>query len=371
MRALLISGSLPPMKCGVGDYTAHLAEALARCKGMSVAVLTDVQAQPIPANFNFEVFPVARGWRMSDVSRIAMAAKRWRPDVVHIQYPTQGYGRRYLPWLLPTLFRLANVPIVQTWHGYDPQMSRRNILNALLDGGLVTVRPEFKAMMSPWYTWLNRRKHFQFIPNASTIPKVRLTETEKSIVRSSFCGTPKKLIAFFGFAYGERRIELLFQVADPRHHHLVLICDLNPADAYQQMILNLVNREPWAGGVTVTGFLPAEDVGRILATADAVVLPFQNGAGMWNTSIRAALNQGTFVLTTALERHGYDSGENIYYARPDDVADMRDGLQSFIGRRSSSDGEDPRSEWESIAQTHMCLFSKVAGRPIEIADRAK
>jgi glycosyltransferase involved in cell wall biosynthesis len=349
------------MKCGVGDYTAHLAKALGRCKNTSVAVLTDAAAMPLSPDLNFEVFPIARGWKMSDVVPIAIAASRWRPDIMHIQYPTQGYGSKYLPWLLPTLFRLVNVPVVQTWHGYDPRMARRNMLNAALGGGLVAVRPEFKARMSPWYGWLNRRKHFQFIPNASTIPTVRLTEREKSDVRSYFCSSSTNLIVFFGFAYPERRVELLLQIADPGHHHLVLICDLNSADAYQEMILSSIDREPWAGRVSVTGFLPAEEVGRILAAADAVVLPFRNGGGMWNTSIRAAVKQGTFVLTTAREQHGYDSSENIYYARPDDVPDMRDGLQTFIGHRGTNDVEDLASEWEAIAYAHICLFNTVMG----------
>ena len=150
-------------------------------------------------------------------------------------------------------------------------------------------------------------------------------------------------------------------MADPGRHHLVFICDLNSADAYQKTILDLIDREPWEGRVTVTGFLPAEDVGRILAAADAVVLPFGNGGGMWNTSIRAALKQGTFVLTTAREQHGYDSTENVYYARPDDVADMRDGLRTFMGHRRTNDVKEPASEWESIASAHIGLFSKVIG----------
>ena len=42
---------------------------------------------------------------MTDVSRIAKTVRGWSPDLIHIQYPTQGYGQRYLPWLLPTLFQ--------------------------------------------------------------------------------------------------------------------------------------------------------------------------------------------------------------------------------------------------------------------------
>jgi glycosyltransferase involved in cell wall biosynthesis len=361
MRILLISGSLPPMKCGVGDYTAHLAEALGRCENTSVAVLTDVQAKPIPSDFNFEVFPVARGWRMLDAVPIAIAARRWRPDVMHIQYPTQGYGHRYLPWLLPTLFRIASVPIVQSWHEHPEGMGRRNILNAALGGGLIAVRPDYTGMMSARYQWLVRRKQFRFIPGASAIPRVQLSDTEISALRSRFALTSGSLIVFFGFAHPAKRIELLFEIADPARHHLVLICDLSSADAYQDRILNLINCEPWAGRVTVTGFLPSEEVGQILGAADAVILPFQNGGGLWNTSIRAAVAQGTFVLTTSRERHGYDSSENVYYAQPDEVSEMREALRTFVGNRNSETVKDPGCEWDSIASAHISLFNTIKG----------
>jgi len=353
------------MKCGVGDYTAHLANALARCEDTSVAVLTDVAATPIPSDFQFEVFPLARSWRMLDIAAIATAVRRWRPDIMHIQYPTQGYGDGYLPWLLPSLFRVAKVPVVQTWHEYHPErMGRRNILNAALGGGLIAVRPDYKSMMSASYRWLIRRKQFRFIPSASAIPRIQFSDGERAALRSRLSSTSKGLVVFFGFAHPAKRIELLFEIADPDRHRLVLVCDLNSGDAYQESILKSINREPWTGRVTVTGFLPADEVGQILAAADAVVLPFQNGGGLWNTSIRAATAQGTFVLTTSDERHGYDSSENAYYARPDDVPDMREALQTFIGRRSINNNngsvKDLRCEWDSIASAHVSLFKAVA-----------
>jgi glycosyltransferase involved in cell wall biosynthesis len=366
MRILLISGSLPPMKCGVGDYTAHLAKALSRRVDSTVAVLTDVSATPIPSDFDFEVLPVSRGWRMADVVRIASAARRWRPDLVHIQYPTQGYGRRYLPWLLPSLFRVAGVPVVQTWHGYDSRrMSRRFIPNSVLTGGLIVVRPEYIDMMSPLYKWLNRRKHVKFIPNAATIPATKLAEQEKTSLRMRLSPGNSNLVAFFGFAYPDRGVELLFQIADPARHSIVLISDLSSNDAYQASILDYANREPWDGKVTITGYLPAEEVGRILAAADALVLPFRDGGGMWNTSIRAGATQGTFVLTTARERQGYDSGDNVYYARPDDVADMKSALQRFIGRRKNPTIESMNSIWDTIALDHASLYETVASSRVQ------
>lgn len=39
IKVLMICGSFPPMKCGVGDYTSRLAESLAD-NGTEVTVLT-------------------------------------------------------------------------------------------------------------------------------------------------------------------------------------------------------------------------------------------------------------------------------------------------------------------------------------------
>jgi len=347
------------MKCGVGAYTGRLAKELGQQPDTSVAVLTDAAAKPVPPDFDFEVFPIVDGWRMRNFSRIAALARRWRPDLIHIQYPTQGYGRALLPWLLPTLFSVANIPIVQTWHEYHMETVRRNLLNAVLSGGLVVVRPDYKATMPNWYRWLIRRKHFSFIPNASVIPQVRLSATERLAIRSRFASPPIGLVAYFGFAYPPKRVELLFEVADPLEHRLVLISELSPKDDYHKSILDSANQAPWSGKATVTGFLAIEDVGRILAAADAIVLPFRDGGGIWNTSIHAAVKQGTFVLTTSRDQHGYDASSNVYYARPDDVADMSSALREYTGVRRGAIDDDTASEWAAIADAHRVLYTSV------------
>lgn len=365
MRILLISGSLPPMKCGVGDYTAHLANALSRMANTDVAVITDVSATPKPSGFEFEVLPICHGWRVGDIGRIASEVRRWKPDLIHIQYPTQGYGQRYLPWLLPVLFRIALVPVVQTWHGYDSRrMTRRLLPNSLISGGLIVVRPEYLEMMDPLYRWLNRRKHVRFIPNASTIPPTQLSKHERTVARLRFCRPDRRLIVFFGFAYPDRGTDLLFQVASAGQHHLVFISDLSRSDQYHKSILDQAESQPWGGNVTVTGYLPAEEVGQILAAADAVLLPFRDGGGMWNTSIRAAISQGTFVLTTSREQHGYDSIDNAYYASPDDVADMRNALRRYIGTRNDAAAIGRHCNWDSIAQAHVALYQRVTSSHI-------
>ena len=109
---------------------------------------------------------------------------KWRADGVPIlstfSIRPKGYGQRYLPCLLPTLFSLMNFPIVQTWHEYHLERGKRNLLNVILGGGLITVRPNYRETMSNWYRWLIRRKHFGFIPSASAIPRIQLSEEKGS-----------------------------------------------------------------------------------------------------------------------------------------------------------------------------------------------
>ena len=374
MRILLISGSLPPMKCGVGDYTACLADALGKRKDVTVAILSDVAAGIAGHRENVEVFPVVDGWTVLDALKILRKIRSWRPDVVHIQYPTMGYGRHTLPWLLPSLLRLLNVPVVQTCHGYFHTRlthSLRALPNLLIPGEVVVVTPNHEAMMHPWYRWIARHKNFRFIPNASSIPSVNLTARQRADIRARFAPAAEHLIAYFGFAFPRKGIETIFEIADPRSSSIALICDLGsaspahkPFQGYHKLLLDRIHSEPWAGRVTVTGFLPSEEVGRILAAADAAVFPFRDSGGIWNTSIHAAMLQGTFVLTTTREKHGYDPAENVYYALPDDVADMRRALNLYIGRRKTPNAG--YADWDSIADAHIRHYSGVLGGKVNI-----
>jgi glycosyltransferase involved in cell wall biosynthesis len=359
MRVLLVSGSYPPMPCGVGDYTAQLANALGRRGDATAAVLTGIAAEGATGE-GVELFPVVRTWGIAEAPSIVGRIRRWRPDVVHIQYPTRYYRR--IQWVLPLLARIYNGAVVQTWHEYYSSRSWPSILNAALPGGLVVVRPNYREKMPGWYRWLIRRKEFRFIPNASSIPAVRLTEDERAAVRSRVGANGEGLIAYFGFASPAKGIESLFEIADPQRHRIVLICDLSAADAYQATILALANRADWAGKVVVTGFLPPEEAGRLLAAADAAVFPFKDGGGEWNSSIHSASVQGTFVLTTSLERRGYDDGKNIHYATAGDLEGMRQVLRGPMEKRIPAEIESPMAGWNTIADSHMELYRALLGR---------
>lgn len=352
------------MKCGVGDYTAHLAGALAALPGFDVGVLTGTGPRQQPADCAFEVLPIVETWSFGEARRIIGAIRRWKPDLVHMQFPTQGYGSHYLPWTIPAALALLRIPIVQTWHEYYPAGSgRRNLLNALSPGGLVVVRSRYLEQMPGWYRLLISRKHFRLIPNAAALPTVRLSDEQRGAVRERFGAGSRHLVAYFGFVYPAKGVDALFDIADPDQDHLVLVGDLHPETPYHARVLDRSRQEPWNGRPRITGFLDELDAATVLAAADAVVLPFTEGSGLWSTSVPAASKQGVFVLTTSRERRGYDDSENIYYASPDDIEEMRSALRQYRGVRRPARPDSRADEWRRIAEAHAEVYAAVAGAP--------
>ena len=128
------------MRCGVGDYTALLAEALGRHPDLRVGVLTDARAGESRTEQHVQVLPIVHGWGISKFRQVLKMIEDWSPDIVHIQYPTQGYGQGLLPWFLPVLLALKRIPTVQTWHEHFPMGSYRwSLPLAITPGGLIVV----------------------------------------------------------------------------------------------------------------------------------------------------------------------------------------------------------------------------------------
>jgi glycosyltransferase involved in cell wall biosynthesis len=350
------------MRCGVGDYTQRLAETLAGRHSMHVGVLTSRLATAAEPARDFEVFPVVDTWRPREIGTILEVLRRWRPDIVHVQFPTQGYVGRRLPRMLPLIYSLRGYHVVQTWHEPVGTRPLERLLwfavQAPISGGIIVVRPNYEQAMPRWLRWALRGKTRRFIPNASVLPRVQLSQEELASTRARFIGPQRRLVAYFGFLHPAKAVEQLFRIADPGRDHLVIVGELREEDSYHREIVRLGNSAAWRGNVTLTGFLQPEEVARVIAAADAVILPFLLGGGEWNTSIHGAQAQGTFVLSTSTQRHGYSAAENTYFARPSDCEDMRRALTAHGGQKSS--GNDGLAQsWAAIADGHEAVYRQV------------
>ena len=360
MKILLVTGSFPPMHCGVGDYAARLSIELARDPKIQVSVLSSKIDPLPPSEPAIRVLRTVSTWESAVIGEFRRVAHQVRPDLVHVQFPTQGYNTADgLVAIVRETRQRLRLPVVATLHEFIPRgftkPERAILWIALRANKLVAVRPGFHRNM-PWYAKaVIRRSKVEFIANASVIPRAQIDQDERTQIRARLDRDSRKLVTFFGFAYPAKGVDLLFDIADPAQHHLLLICDLSIGDPYHAKLRALAESERWKGSVTLAGFAGTEEVARLLAASDAAVFPYRDGGGPWNSSLHAAMTQDTFVLTTSSARKGYDTETNTYYTAPSDVAEMRRALLQYAGvRRQRGAGEgDP---WQKIAARHKDLY---------------
>jgi len=352
MKILFLTGAYPPLRCGVGDYTSKLVGALEQIPGVVLGVLTSVAAAgALPRSERF--FPVIERWDWSSLSGIGRIIRQFRPDIVHLQYPA-SFGRVLLPNLLPLACKAFGIAVVQTWHEH-PIYSQA--LNALPKDTLVVVESGYPAGYRQPYRFMVRHKRTVTIPIGANIPRVHLAAEDRKSIRTRFNSKESRLIVYFGFAIPLKGIEGLFETADPATDRLVLICELDPENAYQSKVKRLAESEKWQGNCFVTGYLEDSAAASILAAADAAVFPFPDGATARNGSILAARLQGTFVVTTHGHFRGYHAAEHTYYVAPGNQEGIREALDLYAGKRC--DGDPHVADWNDIALRHFKLYENI------------
>lgn len=364
MRVLLVSGSYPPMKCGVGDYTQRLAHALANTEEMEVGVLTSRGAESASPS-SVEVLAQMPSWGVRAALHATRVVLAWKPDLVHIQYPTQGYGRGRLPTALPMIVRLLGTKIVQTWHESTSLRGAASfLLRTSAASKIIVVRPGFREALHPLLRAMLISRAPVFIPNASSIARSALTAEERRLSKQAYLADQQRLIVFFGFVYPFKGVDLLFEIADPSTDRIIVAGDLDRNSDYGRRLLHIAESAPWTGKVAFPGFLTPEQAADLLAVSDAVILPFRRGGGEWNSSIHAAVANGAYVITTSQLRRGFDAEHRIHYSAIDDVADMRHGL-SLAARRKEAGVNSSAAEgdtWQSIAIAHLRLYKDIVAK---------
>lgn len=360
MRVLLVTGSYPPMQCGVGDYTSRLGHALADLPGLEVAILTSTDASAKLSD-KVKVLPVMPDWSLKRLPTAYGAMRTVRPDVVHIQYPTQGYAPTpATESAIPLAARTLGAEVVRTWHEPPHPRSRWFRIQSLAGGALIYTRPTF-----PDYLPADARRALKgrgvLIPIGSNIPASKLSEDRRKTLRAQYLEGKQRLIVFFGFLYPAKGAEMLFKIASPARDRLVFAGARPDADHYRE-VQRLAGAPPWNGSPVFSGYLSDDEVADLMAAADAVVLPFRSGGGIGNGTIHAALLQGTPVITTSEEPKGYDADNHVYWAKIDDVAEMRDALDRWAGsRRKIRLDEDG---WKSIAEAHLTVYRSELGKSL-------
>ncbi|WP_394186711.1 glycosyltransferase [Metabacillus halosaccharovorans] len=358
MKILHISGSFPPIKCGVGDYLQQLLKNMNKIPNVDVHLITSNECKDMKLE-GVNIYPIIKKWNFSSLNTIVKKVKEINPDVVHIQYPTVNYKNYVAPSFLPLLIRLIGVrKVVQTWH--EP-LSKKGIIrylpNILIRTKIINVENSYQKKIPRIFSFLLKRKSTKYIPIGSNIPKTNLLENELAEIRNQLVGENQKnknIITYFGFIHPHKGVEDLFEAADPLKDIIILICDLNPNNNYHNEIVSLTNSHKWKGSVIVTGFLSDKTVADYLALSDMAIFPFRTGVSERNGSVLAARMQGTFVITTSTNRSEHNNvHDNLLYCEPNNIEALKKAIDLYRYKKIELSNNNRYLSWEDIASEHI------------------
>jgi glycogen synthase len=156
-------------------------------------------------------------------------------------------------------------------------------------------------------------------------------------------------------------VDLLFSIANPEIDQIVIAGNIDFENDYTKKILSLAKSRTWSGKVLITGHLPSIKISKILRVADAVILPFRNGGGEWNTSLHSAILNKSFVITTSKSTHGYDASKKTYFAEIDNINEMKFALKKYCAtpKKYSKNKIDEDCQWNLIANKHEAFYKHI------------
>lgn len=379
MRVTLLTGSYPPLPCGVGDYTAMLARALA--SDCAVTVITSRGASAGPDS-NAEVRPLMADWSLAEKARLGREVTATRPDVVHLQYPTVGMGSSLLPVLVPSICKNIGVPLVVTLHEFRQVHRLRKAAELPMIFGarrlIVADHREHQTLAA----LPGARRKTSLIPIGSSLPGEVSPEDLQQAREALHPQEGEVLIGYFGFFSKTKGADVLVQalarlVEAGVPARLVVVGggqqgrggDLDEALAGTGL----------ADRVYRTGFCAPNLAAAFLAACDVCLLPFRDGLSLRRSTYVAALRLGLPIITTV--RNGWvppgvEHGVNAWLVDLVDdprttavsVADAVITMQrkpSIKATLASGARElSRRFSWDQIAQAHEALYEELlAGSP--------
>lgn len=333
IKLAMISGSYPPDTCGVGDYTARLVETL-RDSGIDVRVFSSYK------------------WNLLGFSRLYRKLSYFKPDVIHIQYPTVGYGKGILPQLLS----LAIAPCVVTLH----EVSQVHVLRRLslypfaLGAERLIFTSDYEMNYAlKWAPWLANRS--SVIPIGSFI-STPIDACEKDLDD----------IVYFGLIRPKKGLEQVIRLAYLAKSEGVSLSVriIGSVDSKQQPYLDQLQSASAGLPIRWELGLPEPQVANLLARSRIAYMPFPDGASERRSSLLALLLNGVATVST---KGAFTTGamaDAIAFAEtPEEALHIVKGLmaapekQELLAQKARRYAR--RHGWDSIASRHLELYREV------------
>jgi glycosyltransferase involved in cell wall biosynthesis len=383
---LIITGDYPPTLKGVGDYSCHVARALAR-RGGNVEVLTTATSgipSPDLDSDHLAIHRDIRTWTFSDLPRVFSLLKTQKEAIVNIQYycPTT-YRRHLMINFLPAIIRCAfrHVRTVVTMHGFWEQshLYRLRCLPMLRAAhGIVFVDRKNTDLLR---LFAGKHVAMRWIPISGNIPPIPCDSRQRLCCRQELGIEPNQVVvAFFGGIARIKGFEYLVHAIERVRNTENLPVTLLAiggfhADGvnreYQKGIAELIAQSARGSWIKVVSSPPPTLVSRLLHASDIGAFPFINGVAENSGSTLAALQHGLPTITTrGTAQMPEPFGTLAVPAR--DVNSLADAISRLArsealrvetGRRSME--AMSHFTWDAIAESLLSFFAELVGTTIK------
>jgi len=353
VRVCLVSAKFPPQRCGVGDYTAYLAGALAKI-GHEVDVVTskgDLDLTLYPSVPNVSVHRVVHTWGARGLPQLIRYIKRLDTTSLLIQYTPHSFDRRGIPFavnLLPALLRAVyDIRVAANFHElYIPfgQTLKRDVGSAWQRAMALLMASTSNAVSVTAAEWQRRlrrmgiNKHIELIPVGSNIPLATFNEEDRCQVRRRFFANEEGiLVACFGASHDRDLKAVLHGLARLKREGPAKLVWIGGGDPDQERSSS-IERAMVANGLTPndvvwTGVLPHPEVSRMLNACDVMMLPFIDGVSTRRTSAVTAFQHGLPLLTTRGNEiePWFVHGQSVFLVPIGDAKALGEGLAELGG----------------------------------------
>ena len=393
MHILFVTGEYPPMRGGVGAYTAELAQALVN-SGVQVSVLTSRQAQAAiaqsttPEPETIRVYPVVARWDGRIWWQVPRLAQQIGATWLHVQYQTAAFAMHPAINLAPGLWRRrANRlghPFQVAWTYHDRLVPYLFPKAGSRLRHWVTDRPAYTSQV---VVATNEGDYQQLgtqsisakllkIPIGSNIQVHESSATASSAARRQRGYSDQSLVlGYFGFLNrskgGLTLVRTLHELVKQDYDAQLLMIGervgaSDPTNhAYLLEVEALIRTLQMEGRVQWTGHLAAAAVSEALHLVDLLFMPYTDGASLRRGTLMAGLAHGCAIVTTTPQSPLPElvDGRDLVYIPPEEPQLAATAIARLIHEphrlqtlRTHARQQSQQFTWPTIAEQHLEFY---------------
>lgn len=355
---LYISGSWPPIKCGVGDYMYNLTKFI----DSKWSLITSTSADG-----SDNVFNIVPNWQFSDWGLMKAKIADINPDIIHFEYPSIQFGRKPFPNFLPRYIQkhFSHIPLIATIHEYHDasKMGKKRIEFTLKPFSNVFVSniEDQKELGSKF-----PHKQFELVRVGSNIPVAKLGLIKRRRIAKELNPNNKKLIVYFGYIDPSKGVgNLVDSMAEwSGNTRLILATEHNPQNPYHKELNEKIvesNKD-----IHWTGYMSSERISAALHIADVVVLPFDQPVSMRRGSLIAALSHGCSIATTGPASEVLIDRKNCWLMPDNTSVNIAKAVNGLLGEPKlakliglNAKKTSQQFSWKEIAKRHDSEYQRL------------